>query len=627
MLEKATNFKRHLQQAKGNLFVASLVLVLQAVSVSLLPLLGMVLVDRVLVPNSTGTAPSVYRIIENWLLQGQFLAETSLPSSTQLLMVLAIALLVLTGLSVFLEFAERVSISRAAYRIVEGLREELISQLMTRRQSYLDRKRKSDLVARLSSDAASLEYLISSGLTMAARALPTLVFLFTVLFALKTTLALLTAAALPLSYFLSLYFSRGARLQMAKLRSETNHFESESAHLFAAAPAVKSLRLENFALRALHERLESIGQHIINLRRADGALHISLSGTRHFLRVMLILLGGLGVLSQQMTLGSLLVFFLAVAPLSRAVNAIAQFVSDYGRAAVSLERIEALFRELQGEEETQGPQALISLPFPDATTLHFEDVSFAFPNMPPLLSGFNARFQAGELIALMGPSGSGRTTFGHLINRLVDPSTGKISLGRTDLRRFRLEVLRTYVTVLDSDPFFVPGTVRENLLLGAETSEVREQQISEALHAANATSIVQALPEELETVIGEGGFELSASQKRILSFARALLRDQSQIFVLDEPTLGLDPDNAQAVVEAIHRLAERGAMVFWITNKLAEIPMADQVIFFSRNSNPMVGTHKELLLLNPTYRSYFVSMESARPPRERERTPQPELEV
>jgi ABC-type multidrug transport system fused ATPase/permease subunit len=368
----------------------------------------------------------------------------------------------------------------------------------------------------------------------------------------------------------------------------------------------------------MHERAQEVGRHILNLRRTEGALVATLSGTRQVLRSVLLLLGGILFLRGQIGLGALAVFIVAVGPLSRAVNAIAQFVSDFGRAETSLERIEGLFREMENEGEVQGNQALISLPFPDATTVHFEDVSFSYPNGPLLLDVFNASFHAGELIALTGPSGSGRTTFGLLLNRLLDPDKGRIALGRTDLKRFRLDVLRTYVTVVDHEPFFGPGTVFENLLLGAEeSSEVRDQEISEALHAANAYDFVQALPEKLDTVIGEGGFELSVSQLRRLSLARAFLRTKSQIFVLDEPTTRLDPDSASAVVTAIHRLAERGAMVFWITNRLEEIKQADRVALFSRNQNPRLGTHQELLEKDQIYRSYFAPVEPPRANRER----------
>ncbi|MCM2280978.1 MAG: ABC transporter ATP-binding protein/permease, partial [Bdellovibrionaceae bacterium] len=190
-------------------------------------------------------------------------------------------------------------------------------------------------------------------------------------------------------------------------------------------------------------------------------------------------------------------------------------------------------------------------------------------------------------------------------------------LGRTDIKRFRMDVLRTYVTVVDHETFFVSGTLRENLLLGAESSEIREQQISEALHATNAYDFIQNLPEKLDTWIGEGGYELSASQLRRLGLARAFLREQSQVFVLDEPTTGLDADSAAAVVTTIHRLAERGATVFWITNRLEEIPQCDQVVLFSRLREPRVSTHEELMVEDPGYRAYFVPTESPRVPRGR----------
>ena len=607
------HFRRQLQTLRSELVPVGVLLSAQAIVTVVMALPMMVLIDGAL-QKLTLHAPTS----KLWPFVNQIQPGATVD---QLLLSASVVLVVLTLATAFLEFAERVGVTRVAYRAVEKLREDLLSQLLTRRLNYLDRKRKPDLVARLSSDAGALEYLVMSGMSTVARSFPTLILFFVLLAYLHWGLALLLFISLPLPYWLSLSLSRVARMNLSRVRTETQHFESEAARMLTAAPAIKALALENFVQGSLHQRLEGIGTHILNLRRADGALVAILSGSRHLLRAILVVLGGILVMQNQLTLGELVVFLVAVGPLSRAVAGIAQFVTDLGRAETSLVRIEALFDELSGQEEVQGAQAFISLPFPDATTLHFEDVTFAYADTPPLWREFNASFQAGELIALVGPSGSGRTSFGRLLNRLIDPTEGKVMLGRTDLRRFRLEVLRSYVTVIDHEPFFAPATIRENLILGAETSEVREQEISEALHAANAYDFVQALPDGLETVIGEGGYQLSSSQARRLNLARAFVRDSSQIFVLDEPTLGLDPDSVASVTAAIHKLAERGAMVFWITNRLEEIPQADRIVLFTRAQNPRIGTHEELMQTDATYRSYFtpVEMPRARKPETQQR--------
>ncbi len=609
-----TYFKRRLRSARASLVRTGLLLALQAFMSTAILIPLMVLLDGLVAPEAAGSAEGFWLAVRFKDLLPAGSPERALFTSTAILGAI-------TLVSALLEFTGRVSVARVAYTVVERLREDLFSQLITRRQNYLDRKRKSDLVTLLSSDAGALESLIDSGLTAIARAVPTLLLSFAILIPLQPALSILLLAALPLLYRLNLYFSRSARRRQARLRSETRYFESEATRLLAAGPVVKSLTLEPFTLRSVHSRLEAIGALLVGRQRADGARAASAGGARRILRALLLALGGALVLNGQLSIGGLAAFLVSVGALSRSVNAIARFASDLGRAATSLERVEALFAELENQGESQGGQAFISLPFPDATTVHFEDVSFGYPGAPLLLQNFSASFHAGELIALTGPSGGGRTTFSRLINRLLDPIEGRIALGRTDLRRFRLDVLRTYVTVVDHELFFVPGTVRENLLLGAESSEVREQQISEALHGANAYDFIQSLPEKLDTAIGDGGVELSASQLRRLSLARAFLRDQSQVFVLDEPTTGLDADSAAIVAGAIHKLAERGAMVFWITNRLEEIPQADRVVLFSRIRDPRLGTHESLMAEDAVYRSYFAPLG---PPRAaRGRKPEP----
>ncbi|MCM2282735.1 MAG: ABC transporter ATP-binding protein/permease, partial [Bdellovibrionaceae bacterium] len=401
-MDDDTHFRKHLRAERVGLVQSSLLLLLQAIFTAALPLPLMVLIDGFIF-SFLGTLQPRPNVAITPLTERLLTEFTSRP--TEHLLWWAIGLLgFLLLASAALEWVEQISRTRVSYAVVERLREEMFERLITRRQGYLDRKRKSDLIAHLSTDAGALESLIGSGLGTFARALPTLILMFTLLLWLQPSLAFLVLVTLPLPYYLTLYLARATRIHSARLRSATQNFESEAMRLFAAAPIIKSLTLESFAARVLHSRLEETGQVVLNVRQADGALIAASGGARHALRAVLLVLGGILILRGELSFGALAVFLVAVGPLSRAVASIAQFVSDFGRAESSRDRVEALFAELESQGEVQGPQAWISLPFPDATTLHFENVTFGYQGAPPLLQKFNASFHSGELIALTGPS-------------------------------------------------------------------------------------------------------------------------------------------------------------------------------------------------------------------------------
>jgi ATP-binding cassette subfamily B protein len=206
----------------------------------------------------------------------------------------------------------------------------------------------------------------------------------------------------------------------------------------------------------------------------------------------------------------------------------------------------------------------------------------------------------GKLVAVMGASGSGKSTFGRLLNRLLDPVEGSVEIGGEDIRTYDLKSLRAKVRLVSQETFLLSGSVRENLLL-ASNRPTTDSALIEALAAVNALGFVSALPRGLDTVIGEGGQQLSGGQAKRIHLARAFLDQTSEIVLFDEPTTGLDPLSAKQVIDSITGLSREKSLVLWVTHRMQEALSADRVLFFRPGENPVFSTHTELLI-DPDYR-------------------------
>ncbi|MEK7357750.1 MAG: ABC transporter ATP-binding protein, partial [Bdellovibrionota bacterium] len=364
----------------------------------------------------------------------------------------------------------------------------------------------------------------------------------------------------------------------------------------------KSLAIEDAAIEALEARSLAAISHESDSRRAVGVLHSSILSMKSAMRALVTIVGGFAVARSYITLGTLALVFAYIETIDGSILELGRFVTQWRATQPALQRLRELSSELDDEEEVEGAKSTSSLPFPDADIVKFDKVVLA-PGGQPI----TAEFEPGELIALVGASGSGKSLFGQLLNRLMDPISGNIAIGRTDIKRYRLKLLRTTVTVVDRKPFFVRASIRENLRLAApQEADIDDQYLNEALHAA-AVDFIGDLPEKLETVIGEGAYPLTTDQIARLHAARAFMRHESRIFFFDEPTAELEPDEARIVFESIRLLTERGAVVFWVTRRLDEAAESDRVLYFqpAKDSAPRLATHDVFMASDEAYRRLF----------------------
>jgi ATP-binding cassette subfamily B protein/subfamily B ATP-binding cassette protein MsbA len=307
--------------------------------------------------------------------------------------------------------------------------------------------------------------------------------------------------------------------------------------------------------------------------------------------------GGQRVLSGALTVGSLLVFVAYLQSMQRAIESL---LNTYGNLKSAEAGVDRVLEVLDADEQVRDKPGAVDLPTRQrgaAGGIRLEAVSFGYQPGRTVLHDISFEVQPGETIALVGPTGAGKTTLVSLIPRFFDPWRGCVMLDGVDIRDISLASLRKQVSLVLQDPFLLPLTVAENIAYGRP--DASREAIVSAARAANADRFIRELPQGYDTPLVERGATLSGGQKQRLSIARALLKD-APILILDEPTSALDADTEALLVEALERLT-RGRTTFIIAHRLSTIRHADRILVMEKGAIAEIGTHRELIAANGSY--------------------------
>ncbi|GHA35975.1 ABC transporter ATP-binding protein [Devosia pacifica] len=478
-------------------------------------------------------------------------------------------------------------------RIEAAVRQELFEHCQKLSFSFYDRQRTGQLMSRITDDSLWLGELFHHGPEDLAIGLLKYLGALAVLIYIDPLLAGLIALLTPPAVLYALHFNRRMGLALDRSKQEIAAVNERVEDSLSGIRVVQSFGNETLE----RDRFVDHNQRFLDSRadgyRSEAWFSVGTETFAQLITILVIVAGAWRITSGALTVPEMLTFLLCVAVLVDPVQRLANFVRLWQEGYTGFKRAMDLLEI--GPEIVDRPNA-VDMPEPKGH-IKFEDVSFGYTQDAPVLHHLGLEVKAGEFVALVGPSGVGKSTLCALIPRFYDVSTGAILIDGTDIRDVTLSSLRRHVGLVQQDVYLFSGTVAENLRYGRP--DASHEDIVAAARAANAHAFISALPLGYDTDIGQRGVRLSGGQKQRLTIARAFLKNPP-ILIFDEATSALDNESERAVQQALLSLA-KGRTTIVIAHRLSTVRHADRIVVLTGDGIAEEGTHDQLMAGNGVY--------------------------
>ena len=499
------------------------------------------------------------------------------------LLVVAFVLAIASGARFYL-------VSWLGERVVGDLRRDLFAHVMRLGPAWFEVKRSGDVMSRISSDAQLIEQVIGSSASVALRNTLMCVGGIAMLVVTNPKLALWVLALVPIVVAPIIVFGRKVRKLSREAQARVADMVSEGSETLDAVRTVQAFAQEGRAAERFAQATERAFDAAI-ARTSQRGLMTTLVIFIVFAAVgFLLWMGGQDVIAGEISAGDLSAFVFYAVLVASSGGAISETIGDLQRASGAAERLAELRAEQPVILESREPKAL---PNPVRGAVAFEDVSFRYPTRPESLAldGFDLKIAPGETVAIVGPSGAGKTTIFNLLLRFYDPEKGALRFDGVNIRDLRLVDLRRTMAIVPQEPVLFTASVAENIRYGRP--EASDAEVKEAAAAASALTFIEALPQGFATHLGTRGVRLSGGQRQRIAVARALLC-APVLLLLDEATSALDAESELAVQQALDRVMHRRTTLV-IAHRLATVQKADRIVVVDRGRVVDVGTHAELV--------------------------------
>ena len=489
-------------------------------------------------------------------------------------------------------------------RMVYDLRARLFGHLQSLGLHYHVTRSTGNAVYRVDVDAYSVENLVMSGLFPLVTSATTLLVMFAILVTLDPTVALLSLGVIPFLYLCLRYYTKTLVGRMERVKELESKLLERLYETFSAIRLVKSFAREKYEAR----RYTGFGDRVMRERVAitwqESLFAVVISTITIFGTALVVIVGGVHVLRGQMTIGELTVVIAYLGAVYGPLSSIAHTTGQLQGAIAGAKRVREVLA--MQPETVDAPDAI------EATDLRgdiaFEQVGFDYPDGTAVLRDISFTARPGEMLALVGLTGAGKTTLVSLIPRFYEATAGRVLVDGVDVRRYQLRSLRGRISIVLQEPILLAGTIADNLRYGR--LDATDAEIEAAARAAHAHEFVARLSKKYETEIAEAGGGLSGGERQRLSMARAILKD-APILILDEPTSSLDAISEEIVFAALRHLrANRTTIV--IAHRLSTVRDADRILVLDGGQILAQGTHDELLESSPLYRSMCAKLSVGR---------------
>jgi ATP-binding cassette subfamily B protein len=509
-----------------------------------------------------------------------------------------VGLILLLGLTrAGLMAARRLISGKQALAVEYDLRNSLYSRLVRLSFGFYDRHQTGQLMSRATVDLQGVRFFLGYGLIFFFQSVLTVVSVIAVLLYKDWRLASIALAITPILVVLAYRYSHVSHPTLRDVQQKLADVATVAEENIVGVHVVKAFAQEPAEETKFRERSERVFEKTLEANRQRAFYVPLLAFVPMIAQAGVLLVGAKMVIDGSLTAGGFVAFNLYLAMLVMPLRMLGMWIGQAQRATAAGERIFQVMDE--PEEIADQPQA-VELPAGPGH-LRFEGVSFAYGAGRPVLEEIDLDIPAGRTIALIGHTGSGKTTLTALVPRFYDATAGSVTVDGVDVRDVTLASLRREIGVISQDPFLFSATVRENIAFGVPG--LSEEEVLRAARLAQAHEFVERLPESYDTVIGERGITLSGGQRQRLAIARALAVDP-RILVLDDATASVDA-STEARIRLGLREAMRGRTTLIIAHRLSTIALADEVVVLDHGRLAARGTHDELLETSDVYREIY----------------------
>ena len=551
------------------------------------PYKGSLIVSTILAVLSQAAAIAIV------LLVGQAIDGIDARRGTHTLAWVVAAIMAVGVVKAALMVGRRIISGRQALGIERDMREGLYGHLLRLSFGFYDRHQTGQLMSRATVDLQSVRFFLGFGLIFFFQHILTIVSVMVVLFVIEWRLALIALAITPLIVAVAYRYSHVSHPVLRDVQQKLGDVATVTEESIVGVHVVKSFAQED-RRQALFARASGAVFAATVLAFRQRAIYVPLlSFLPLFAQAAVLLAAGRMVVSGSLSLSEFFVFNLLLAMLIVPLRSLGMWVGQAQRATASGERIFEVMDEPEGVDDRPGATEL-----PDGPgAIRFERLSFAYATDRPVLHEIDLELAAGKTVALIGHTGSGKTTLAALVPRFYDATEGRVLVDGVDVRDVTRRSLRREIGVISQDPFLFSATVRENIAFGV--LDATDERVEQAARAAQAHEFVEELPYGYDTVIGERGITLSGGQRQRLAIARALVIDP-RILILDDATASVDA-TTEAKIRAGLTEAMQGRTTIIIAHRLSTIALADEIVVLEQGRIAAHGSQAEVLATSAVY--------------------------